>query len=233
MFDEEYLDSLPSEPILALDKVVNEAIDKWNSLTEYNRSKEYEFFLEAFTIIQAISANVEELKVSPDILLESTPKEVVQKIIDFCESVKIKISKCKVRLKSEQLQNKYQAKFGNVFAYEFSKGDLERIQRLINELRDTITASELFEEQHKQRLLARLEKIQSELHKKVSDLDHLWGLVGDAGVVFGKFGESAKPFVDRIREIANITWRTQSRAEELPSDTPMSLISNDDNKANK
>ena len=57
------------------------------------------------------------------------------------------------------------------------------------------------------------------MHKKVSDLDHFWGLIGDAGVALGKLGNDAKPIVDRIREITGITWNTQSRAEELPSGT--------------
>jgi len=60
----------------------------------------------------------------------------------------------------------------------------------------------------------------------MSSLDKLWGLIGEAGVVLGKFGEDAKPFVDRIVEIAGITWRTQARAEELPSATPLPLLSN-------
>ena len=65
----------------------------------------------------------------------------------------------------------------------------------------------------------------------MADLDRLWGLVGDAGVAIGKFGKDAKPIVDRIREISDIVWRTQSRAEELPSDTPMELISNSSEEA--
>ena len=59
----------------------------------------------------------------------------------------------------------------------------------------------------------------------MSSLDKLWGLIGEAGVVLGKFGRDAKPFVDRIREIAQIAWRTQARAEELPSGTPLPLLS--------
>ena len=54
-----------------------------------------------------------------------------------------------VKLKSQRFASKYQAKFGNAFSYEFSQGDLERIQSLINELRETITASELFEDDHR------------------------------------------------------------------------------------
>jgi hypothetical protein len=88
-----------------------------------------------------------------------------------------------------------------------------------------LNGSSLFEESHKQRLLKRLETLQRELHKKVSDLDKFWGLVGEAGVVLGKFGKDAKPIVDRIREIAGIVWRTQAHTEELPSDTPIPLLS--------
>ena len=59
----------------------------------------------------------------------------------------------------------------------------------------------------------------------MSSLDKLWGLIGDVGVALGKFGKDAKPIVDRIREITMITWRTQARAEELPSATPLPLLS--------
>ena len=59
----------------------------------------------------------------------------------------------------------------------------------------------------------------------MSNLDRLWGLIGEAGVVLGKFGKDAKPLVDRIREITQIAWRTQARAEELPSGTTLPLLS--------
>jgi len=94
----------------------------------------------------------------------------------------------------------------------------------VDELREEIQSSKLFEDKHKSRLLKRLEKLQSEMHKKMSDIDGFWGLVGDAGVVLGKLGKDSKPFVDRIREISDIVWRTQSRAEELPSGTQPPLL---------
>jgi len=108
--------------------------------------------------------------------------------------------------------------------YEFSEGDLARIQVIINELRDTISESEIFDANHKERLLKKLEALQRELHKKVSSLDAFWGLIGEAGVALGKFGKDAKPVVDRIKEMAQIVWRTQARAEELPSGTTLPLL---------
>lgn len=122
------------------------------------------------------------------------------------------------------LKNRLVQRLSGGFYYEFSEGDLSKIQSLINELREKISASTDFDPNHRQRLLKRLEAIQREIHKKVADMDRLWGLVGDAGVAMGKFGENAKPIVDRIKEIAEIVWRTQARAEELPSGSSFPLL---------
>ena len=136
-------------------------------------------------------------------------------------------------LKVDSIRNTIKASLGNAFSYEFSQGDLNRLQVLINELRSEIINSKSFEHDHQQRLLRRLEKLQSELHKRVSDLDRFWGLVGDAGVVLGKLGSDAKPIVDRIREIAGIVWQTQSRTEELPSGTKLPSLEDKSTECSK
>lgn len=127
----------------------------------------------------------------------------------------------------DDLKEKLSHRFNSRFSYKFSDGDVDRIQTLLNELRDFIVSHEHFEEEHRQRLLKRLEKLQAELHKQMSDIDRFWGLVGDAGVVLGKFGKDAKPFVDRIKELAEIVWNTQKRAEELPSNSPSPFLEHD------
>ena len=60
-----------------------------------------------------------------------------------------------------------------------------------------------------------LERLQQEMHKKVSDLDRVWGLFGDAGVMLGKFGRDAKPLVDTIKDLMTCIWRVQSRSEQI------------------
>lgn len=127
-------------------------------------------------------------------------------------------------------QAKFSAKLGVGFVYEFSEGDLNKVQTNINELRDLISKATIFEIKHQQRLLSRLERLQSELHKKMSDLDRFWGFVGDAGVVMGKVGTEAKPFTDRIKDIMNVVWNTQARAEELESGAPNLFIEEKKNK---
>ena len=148
-------------------------------------------------------------------------RKIIQDYHRYLQTMQDRERKSKIQ---RNLRDRFNLYLSDSFAYEFSQGDLERIQTLVNELRDYISQCEELEEEHRQRLLKRLENLQSELHKKVSDLDRFWGLVGDAGVVMGKLGKDAKPIVDRIKEIAKITWNTQSRAEELPSDTQNPMI---------
>jgi hypothetical protein len=113
------------------------------------------------------------------------------------------------------------------FGYSLSEADLTRIQILVNELRDLITANERFEEDHKRRVLERLETLQRELHRRISNLDRFYGLIGDAGVLLGKFGHDAKPFVDRIGEIVQIVWRSQANAEQLPASAKPALLTSE------
>lgn len=150
----------------------------------------------------------------------STSKDTnVNHICDFFSFISIEFEKRETLNKIESSQNKFGMHFETEFCYEFTTGDLDRIQTLINELRENIIKSKFFEDDHRARLLKRLEKLQAALHKKVTNLDMFWGLVGDAGVALGKFGTDAKPIIDMIKEIANIAWRTQSISEELPSGT--------------
>ena len=119
----------------------------------------------------------------------------------------------------ERHLSKYANQFVN-FRYEFTKDDKERAHHIISELRRLLSSSKVFEEKHRRRLLIKLERLQKELHLTVSSMDHFWGLIGDAGVALGKFGDDVRPLVERIRELADIAWRTQANAEGLPRNAP-------------
>ena len=241
MITDEFIDGLPDDPVLALDNIINKyfEFDSWvkdkkiekyggkptllSSIAVVSQDTEYHSdYVEYFGLFQAYSeANEFEFKY-PEMVSDISRNS--KNIYDFFIEAKEIVTKEVTNLTLSRIKNKYLTQFGKNFAYEFSKGDLQRVQEIINILRDEISATSSLDEEHKNRLLKRLEKMQSELHKKVSDLDRFWGLVGDAGVVAAKLGENAKPIVDRIKEISEIIWRTQSRAEELPSDTPLALI---------
>ena len=129
--------------------------------------------------------------------------------------------------KLESMKSRFSITLANGFSYEFTDGDLQRIRTLINELRELIIANSELDDDHKRRLLKRLEKMQAEIHKKVSDLDNFYGLLVEASVVFKKVGENAKPIVDRIKELTSISWSTQTRAENLPSGSEPPMLGND------
>lgn len=191
--------------------------------------EQYITLVEAYYIVENLDLAIFEslnLNQRPE-FFDGTEGSDCTRIRDLLNEISTTISNKKRELRLAEIKNKVNLSMStDIFVYEFSQGDLDKVQNLINELRTEISEFELFEEQHKQRLLRRLESLQSELHKKMSDLDKFWGFVGDAGVAVGKFGNDAKPMVDRISEIIKIIWQTQSRAEELPSGTPVPVLEN-------
>lgn len=223
LFSDDFIESIANDPIrsiLEIIKIVNKTLSS-------DVRENYNVYLEGFSLITSVLENF-NLSLPFNVIEPTLVGDIsdVSKIESFLDNVKKEFIKKNTLIHLNTTKNRFDTLLNQSFSYEFSQGDLDRVQKLINELREEINSSSLFEQKHKTRLLKRLEKLQSELHKKMSDIDAFWGLVGDAGVAIGKFGNDAKPFVDRIREITDIVWRTQSRAEELPSGTPTPLLEN-------
>lgn len=229
IFDENFLESLANDPIRGAAKILDIARGHFTEGEGWEET-DHEILLEAYALVA-------EMMASNLLPLEETIPQLTGKIKEDSPTIFRFLTRihetCKAEasiLQVESLRSRFRTAMGKGFTYEFSQGDLERIQQLINDLRAQLSANNSLEQDHKQRLLRRLERLQAELHKKVSDLDRFWGLIGDAGVVLGKLGNDAKPIVDRIREIADIVWQTQSRAEELPSGTHLPSLEHKDCK---
>lgn len=223
IYSDDFLNSLRADPLQGTIELCRIARNQLEDGPGWSES-DYQILTEVYALLIEISdVGLLPLKMEFFEFTGSLPDDCnnifnhIQQIEDICVS-----EASKVRLNS--FRSHFKATLGAAFCYEFSQGDIERVQTLINEIRNHIASATNFESNHRQRLLKRLEKLQAELHKKVSDLDRFWGLIGDAGVVLGKLGSDAKPIVDRIREVADIVWRTQARAEELPSGTRPPLL---------
>ena len=102
------------------------------------------------------------------------------------------------------------------FYYEFSEGDYKRIQDLINELRTKITESKI-PEKHRERLLKRLESLQKEFHKRMTNLDKFYGVLIETSTVVREFCEDAEPILKVIYLILKITAISYAIAHGLPS----------------
>ncbi len=99
--------------------------------------------------------------------------------------------------------------------YEFTDEEYKTIQDTINQLRDDIQKSEIFGEDHKERLLKKLEELQKEFHQKMNRLDKFLGQVSSIGVALGKFGKDAKPMFDRVNETIKITNKVEERGDNV------------------
>lgn len=219
LFDEEFLSSFKEDPISGMMRFIDTVKKGWAQFESGPgwTAGEYEITLEAYAFIETVIDEKLVVLDRPDFVIEGDLAEECKKFYKYLNDLENIFNARASQKKLEILKNRFKVGLDATFAYEFSQGDLDRIQELISELRGQIAQSSHIEESHRRRLLKRLERLQSELHKKISDLDHFWGLIGDAGVALGKFGKDAKPIVERMQEIAQIVWRTQSRAEELPS----------------
>lgn len=230
MFNNEFFSNLPNDPasaafylIIEFNKFNNEVVNSAEPATEF-----YEQYIEAVGLCNAF---IDMLKVAvPALNLTPDHGQNIGNIRTFFSQASKAFSQKKIELLSIKARERLQKQFDSFLIYKFTDGDLTRIQELINELRDMITNSDFFGEKHKERLLKRLEELQLELHKKMSSLDKFWGFIMDAGPALGKFGKDAKPFFDRLNELANIIWGTQSITQELPTSTPLPILFHDNPK---
>ena len=124
---------------------------------------------------------------------------------------------------------KFEAELGTGFFYELSDDDISEIQEHINKLRSLISETEVLDEDHRRRLLRRLEKLQAELHKRISDFDLYYGMAFEFYVLFKKYGEGMSPIRNKFNEILRIVFRSHSEREQLPAGEELPLLPTDAN----
>ncbi|MFK7698516.1 hypothetical protein [Pseudomonas caspiana] len=199
---------------------VSQACEDWDEPT-------HEVLLEACAVILSLAEHelIAHLNSPPS--LEGHMGSVCNNMQQFLSDTQAEMVGQTSAKKMEALKKGFAVSLANGFGYEFTDGDLSRLQTLINELRGLLQADTKLDDGHKRRLFKRLEALQRELNNKVSEVDNFYALLGDAGVAMGKLGKDAKPFVDRIREIAQIGWKAQARAEQLPGSADNPLLGSD------
>lgn len=227
LYSDEFIESIIESPVERIVEICKVPVEFLNSMYESDNEitkEDYDELIVTYSLVQSIfeekilDSDMDSVFISGNIINDC------RQLYNYFNTILNEFISEEANLRVQSLTSKFKSKLGSGFAYEFTQGDIDRIQTLINELRGEISKSDFIASEHKSRLLKRLEHLQAEMHKRMSDLDKFWGLVGDAGVAIGKFGNDAKPFIDRIREITDIIWRTQSKAEELPSSTQNPML---------
>ena len=102
---------------------------------------------------------------------------------------------------------------------EIDSASQETIQTAINALRNAIDSADDLSEEHKSRLLKRLEILQREFHKKQPDLQRMLGTILEVSVVLKNACENLKPYVGPLTLLWEIVTKVLTGLDGLPPAT--------------
>ncbi|MGH0032849.1 MAG: hypothetical protein ACQGVC_23905 [Myxococcota bacterium] len=210
-FSDEFVRNLPADVHEAIIKVDDHF---WN---ESDPDHEYDEVMEAFYLVRGLLDRAGHDFPSPDLSHTQEDTRAATAWLNDVARRSHGIVNGRANVKREQ-------RFGQLLGtaamvYEFSESDFERMQDCLNSLRNIISKSEEIEERHRQRLLRRLEALQAELHKRMSDIDRIWGFVIEASIVIRQVGENLAPAAKVVKDIMDIVWRIVEVAQGLPPGT--------------
>lgn len=219
MFTREFCDQLPHDPLQAAASIVDAYFNFATSVTDADKINKHSDYVAAVSALKAYCAAH-----GIDKMVLTAPPEVGGDRQLYASAVTIWFGEARKNIQArmseriaEESDNHYGALFKNDHIVELTDDEYRRIQDLIDQLRKFLYESSIFDDKHRGRLLARLEKLQSELHKTMANIDRFWGFMSDAGISLGKLGNDAKPLFDRAREIIEVLYGAQSRTAGLPS----------------
>lgn len=220
---DELIDRLEDEPItVALEAcLIGLDEDLFGENNEAEVLLEVVMFLCALEKAKTISFDVEAPDIVDGVVESGQGKVFISKV---AQELRAAQSRSKALELQRQLELRFSQKLKGSFGYEFTDGDFKRVQELVNELRNLMTNTEDLSDEHKRRLLSRLEQVQRELNKKTSTLDHLYALAIEASIVAGKVGHNSRPLIKAAKELMGISWRTHAHTEGLPSGSEAPML---------
>lgn len=221
---DEIIEEARVNPVGAALKSIDAALEEVNHSGQWDMDS-LAILLESYAFIaELVNARIIPSVTTRSPSVGSNISDSCQGLLTYLNAARSSLATQAIQMKLDEHRSRFRLRLGGVFAYEFTQGDLDRVQHLLNELRALISAVDGLDEEHRQRILASLEKTQKELHKKVSDFDRFYGFAAQVSSLLHKVGTDAKPIVDRVRELLGIAWETQARGDELPSGTEPPLL---------
>jgi hypothetical protein len=163
-------------------------------------------------------------------VMVDSPQANAQRMAGWLRDQRSLLSAASGKLSIERLEARFRSSLSG-FSYEFTDAEFTGLQANLDELRNLLAPCTTLAPGYRQRALNRLDLMARDLRKRPSDLDRYWGLISEADVVRRKLGESGNTIVDRIRGIEEIVRQAQARAEDLPSEAPLSGTDNEAQKA--
>jgi hypothetical protein len=222
LFDDDFVQALRSEPLQGALTVCERTFAALDLNNEDGwQARDFDLMIEAYALLgEAMAAGLLPIALTvPEI--QGTGAAECPKLYLFLSEVQALCAARAGELRLQVLRARFRHQIAGGFAYEFSQGDLERLLRLLGQIRERVTQAAALGKAYQARLLQRLTPLLEQTQKRVHDLTPYWGLVGEAGVVQGKLGADARPIVEGVKAITDILWQTQARAEELPSNSAL------------
>jgi len=147
LFGEDFLTKIPEKPIDGVLNICRTVRMSLSGNPDGWEQNDYEVLLEALALIESLIEIdlVSTPYVLPNIsgtLADDCPN-IYRYLVGLEELYQAEASK----LKLQSLKAHFKTNLGGSFHYEFSQGDLDRIQTLINELRDHVANSGYFEQE--------------------------------------------------------------------------------------
>jgi hypothetical protein len=199
------LSNLPADNLEAL-AVLGVEFEKFDGHAR-QMPEHHDDYVEALSILRAFAV-ARDAKVEGFPELGSQRHQNVANIASYFgrlrNTVRAELTNRHARGYFESKTEEYVSLFSKASIYEFSETDFKRVQDLVNELRELIRGSTLITDEHKRRLLRRLEAMTSELRRKTNDIDRFWGFIGEAGIAMRKFGDDLAPISERVLELGGL-----------------------------
>jgi hypothetical protein len=222
MFDHDYVEKLPADSLKAIARVCNDFVANFITTDLGSSNDEYSQPLAAWSLVLELCDRSE---VSPPAVDFTGAEEAnAQNIKEAISALGSEVSLEVTNQTLKTMRGKYAAQLEGVPLYEISDEDLFLVQQRLIDLRGLIQASDALNDDHRKRLLTRLEALQTVLQKKMSNLDGIFGFIFDLAALENQMGADAKPFMDRANDVARIASSAYAAAHQMrPSDLPQLL----------
>lgn len=223
------IESIPTDPHSGLMFLCGK-FRAWSESKEVKsgeRSEKRILFLEAFHLLKHFTRdnNLETFVDTPK--LDEKATEVVKATTlmytEALEKITPFVSEREEQERVEAAETKVAQLLGKSFSYRFSEKDLIRIHELVRELRVCLENSEELLGSYHQRILRRLNQLETSLSETMGSLELFYVLLSDAAVLFHKLHDKSDQPVSVLKQIVGFAWRSQVNAEDLPSDSRLNI----------
>lgn len=218
MLSASFIDSLSGDGLLAFEQICREFEEFDAAHKEDPPASRHNDYLMFLSGLMALSLKHPNIAQSMPGVAANPVSDIANVRTSFANTSKHVTNSLRQRSANDFVnsnRDRFEAMMAGVGLYVFPDDDFGRVQKLISELREIISKSTEIAEGHKFRLLKRLEKLQVELHKEMTDLDRFVVFFFDIGPKLGQFGKDTEPLTKPLIELAKIIAGVMSITDKL------------------